>query len=250
MRDKDETGAEAIRQILKAESNQRDLKTIKHLFKSQFHSGINSTEIPHLNKRNEETDNMDEVISWKRVADPSLSRNITHFGQAQGTLFTKSRLKEHFQYKGVSKAVSLLLNGEINVSEHLNGTTGAKTLLQHLGNKNSLPEMNCEIEFPTFTSTLRKWAENTSTSPSGRHLGHYKCLLLDDNHQTYCNETNPDPKDKIMQVYHKIATATLQIGMSLDRWQKSITTMIEKVPGNTKIKKLRVIHHEADYNCY
>jgi hypothetical protein len=223
MRDKDEAGAEAIRQISKAKANQRDCKTIKHLFKPQFHSGINSIEIPHLNQHNEETDNPDEAISWKRVTDPSqveenlLCRNITHFGQAQGTLFTKSPLQEHFQYKGASKAVNLLLNGEINFSKHLNGTTGAKTLLQHLGNKNTLPNMNCKIELPTFASMLRKWAESKSTSPSGRHLGHYKCLLADDNHQMHYDETNPDPKDKIMQVYHKIATTTLRIGSSLDK---------------------------------
>jgi hypothetical protein len=129
-----------------------------------LHEIYNSIEIPHLNQHNEETDNPDEAISWKRVTDLSqveenlLCRSIAHFGQAQGTLFTKSPLQEHFQYEGVSKAVNLLLNGEINFSEHINGTSGAKTLLQHLGNKNALPEMNCEIELPTFTSMLHKWA--------------------------------------------------------------------------------------------
>jgi hypothetical protein len=109
--------------------------------------------------------------------------------------------------------------------------------------------MNCEIELPTFISTLRKWAESTSTSLSGRHLGHYKCLLVEDNHRNHYTTTNPDPKDKILEVYHKVATATLRIGISLERWQKSITTMIEKVPGNPKLNKLCVIHlYEADYN--
>jgi hypothetical protein len=60
---------------------------------------------------------------------------------------------------------------------------------------------------------------------------------------------NPDPKEKIMEVHHRIATMALRIGISLQRWQRSVTTMIEKVPGNPKINKLRVIHlYEADYN--
>ena len=28
-----------------------------------------------------------------------------------------------------------------------------------------------------FTTGFRKWRENTSTSPLGRHFGHYKALL-------------------------------------------------------------------------
>jgi hypothetical protein len=69
--------------------------------------------------------------------------------------------------------------------------------------------MNCDIDIHTFTATLRKWSEGTSTSPSGRHLGHYKCLLVDDKHTKYYAMTNPDPKDKIMEVYYKIATTAL-----------------------------------------
>jgi hypothetical protein len=37
-------------------------------------------------------------------------------------------------------------------------------------------------------------------------------------------------------------------GVSLQRWQTSLTSMIEKIPGCSKINKLRVIHlYEADY---
>jgi hypothetical protein len=105
--------------------------------------------------------------------------------------------------------------------------------------------MDCEIRKQTFVATLRAWAEKTSTSPSGRHLGHYKCFLIDNAHPY--TELNPDPKDKIMDIYHKLAAATIMIGASLDHWQRSITTMIEKQPGSPKIIKLRVIHlYEAD----
>jgi hypothetical protein len=83
--------------------------------------------------------------------------------------------------------------------------------------------------------------------PSRRHLGHYRCLFADDG-QTYTND-DPDPSNKIMGVYHKVATAALAWGISLDRWHNSITTMIEKQPGCPRINKLRVIHlYEADYN--
>jgi hypothetical protein len=62
-------------------------------------------------------------------------------------------------------------------------------------------------------------------------------------------EEEPDPSGKIMGVYHNIATTALKWGISLERWQNSITTMIEKQPGCPRINKLRVIHlYKADYN--
>jgi hypothetical protein len=111
------------------------------------------------------------------VEDKLLTRNIQHFGQAQGTLFASQVMQEHYLYEGVCQAVDVLLQGEICVPQTAIKTKGAKSLLQHLSDKNTLTEMNCDINLQTFTSTLRKWSEGTLTSLSGRHLGHYKCLL-------------------------------------------------------------------------
>jgi hypothetical protein len=199
-------------------------------------------EIPYLNHQNEETDNPEEAVKWQRVSNASLIeykllvRNKNRFGQAQRTFFTSEEVQNQFDYEGVTKAVKLLLKGEVNIPDSAIKTNGERTLLQHLANKNKIPDMDCKISKHMFVSTIRKWAENTSTSTSGRHLGHYKCLLTDDAHQY--SETNPDPSEKIMDVYYKVATATIRIGASLDRWQQSITKMIEKQPDNPKINKL------------
>ena len=34
------------------------------------------------------------------------------------------------------------------------------------------------MTFDEFKKAMRKWNDKTSTSPSVRHLGHYKCLLV------------------------------------------------------------------------
>jgi hypothetical protein len=105
---------------------------------------------------------------------------------------------------------------------------------------------------------LKTWKESTSTSPSGRHLGHYKCLLLDlkePNDET-TTETLDDnvPESRatsILKVYWNMIRATAQLGISLARWQVSHTSMIQKTPGINCIDKLRAIHiYEADYNLY
>jgi hypothetical protein len=162
------------------QENKRDWKIIQEALKPLHHSGINSIE-ENLNNRNEESDNPYEATSWIRITDPSmiedklLTRNIKHFGQAQGSLFTTSEIQEQFDYKGVTNAVNLFLRGTITTHDNVLETNGARTLFKHLADKNKLPEMSCNIDITTFTSTLRKWAEKTSTSPSGRHLEHYKC---------------------------------------------------------------------------
>jgi hypothetical protein len=98
-------------------------------------------------------------------------------------------MQEHYQYEGVSQAVDLLLQGEVSIPQSAIKTKGSKYLLQHLSDKNALPEMNCDVDIQTFTATIRKWSEGTSTSPSSRHLGHYKCLLVEDKARSQINES-------------------------------------------------------------
>jgi hypothetical protein len=126
---------------------------------------------------------------------------------------------------------------------------GAQALIQKISNKENLPKISDIIAFPDFTNAIRKWRESTSTSPSGRHLGCYKSLLVNDKQSSKYNELYKDPKDRILKLYYHIAVAAFRAGISLQRWQTSITTMIEKIPGSPRINKLRVIHiYEADYN--
>lgn len=126
-------------------------------------------------------------------------------------------------------------------------SNGAKALLNKLSDKKNLTKITDDITTEEFINAFKHWRENTSTSPSGRHLGHYKCLLVND--KNIYNIDNEDPKDNIMLVYYAITMTSINLGISLHRWQQSITAMIEKVQGCPKINKLRVIHlYEADYN--
>jgi hypothetical protein len=182
-------------------------------------------------------------VTWKRITEPHqveeqiMQRNIKHFGQAEDSLFTSEILQNDFSYEGKSKAVELLLDEKYNYENVPKISKGASALLQHLSKGNSLPKMNCEIEFTKFTSALRSWSEGISTLPSGRHLGHYKCLLANDAHDHLYSEENPNPNEMLLMTYYKLATAALRSGISLDRWQNSITTMIKKQAGNPKINK-------------
>ena len=62
---------------------------------------------------------------------------------------------------------------------------------------------------------------STSTSPSGRHLGHYyKSIVQDAN---------------LISVQLKMMDIAIKNGIALNRWCKSVTVMIEKDTGGVPV---------------
>jgi len=88
-------------------------------------------------------------------------------------------------------------------------------------------------EFQFFWSSCK---ENTSSSQSGRHFGHYKAI-------SGCNDLS------VLQVMSINIAA--RRGSPLSRWRKGVTVLLEKIAGNTRIDKLRAICLlEADFNWW
>ncbi len=174
-----------------------------------------------------------------------LHRNIKHLGQAQGTAFTTLPISEAHGY---DSSLQPILGTQT--------LTGANTILQKLSDDNQFNPIDDDITFKEIQKGFRSWSDDTSTSSSGRHLGHYRCLLIpdpidQDDKATELQDSDPEPPlgERILQVYFWVMIAALRTGTSLTRWQRSSTAMIEKLPGVPRINKLRVIHlYEADYN--
>jgi hypothetical protein len=104
-------------------------------------------------------------------------------------------------------------------------------------------EISSRISLHDYTSAIKVWKERTSTSPSGRHLGHYKLLV-----KTF----DPELKvatGEILQLMVDIMDLASNKGFILERWTKVINVMLYKKPGIYLNNKLRMIHlFEADYN--
>ena len=89
-------------------------------------------------------------------------------------------------------------------------------LIKKVKNKISLDEMKY-----AFT----KWKERTTTSPSGRHLCHYKALTVSD-----CEDKNEEMKTfslEMLSTCNVIINAALALGTPPHRWEQSIILMIE-----------------------
>ena len=246
---------QAIKAIQHKETNKKDWKLLRTIFKADIKSSLNYVEIPLADKEGNSTDDPDKASTWKCVSDPNemenkiIERNIKHFGQANHTAFATQPLSQIFHYDGTGNNVNLLLDGTLDISKlGKSKERGTTTLLQKLNSGNKLQGIDDSISYNEFQRALSKWSEKTSTSPSGRHLGHYRVLLAKDKSNKY-DLINMDPNYEILTVYYNIATAALNQGISLRRWQHVTTSMIKKTSGCARINKLRVIHlYEADYN--
>ena len=76
--------------------------------------------------------------------------------------------------------------------------------------------------------------EDTASSRSGRHFGHYKAI---------CD--NPT----LVKLHTDNINLAARYGKPLKRWQSGVTVLLEKLLGNTNLSKLRAICLlEADYN--
>ena len=56
-----------------------------------------------------------------------------------------------------------------------------QVFLEECQRPTNVPEISAFISLvEDFKKCVQRWKETTSTSPSGRHLGHYKTAILDD----------------------------------------------------------------------
>lgn len=247
----------------KVAANKARIAKDKRLFKSlrqHFHpsnrSGITHVMLPDKDSLGNPTDDVDMAVTWRNETNPQevidkiYQRNLRHFGQAEGSPFTAPPLSVAFGYTGMTyHGTSLVQEGSLppmldHISQH------EQDILQQLKPTDS-PHVtyNNLITFDGFSKAISKWREATSTSPSGKHLGHYKSLLSIDSFASQYTDADPDPGSSILEVLYQVAASAFMSGVTLKRWENITTCMIEKLPGVPKINKLRVIHlYEADYN--
>jgi hypothetical protein len=96
------------------------------------------------------------------------------------------------------------------------------------------PQVEVDISIEAFQSCYRAGKENTSSSPSGRHVGHYKAAFT-------C--------DALSALHVTMMTILFQAGFPPKWWQRIIDILLEKNPGNARIHRLHILSLvESDFN--
>ena len=187
-------------------------------------------------QRTNQQGNTETLYDRQKIEEAILNRNRRHFNQCAGTPFTTGRLRD-LNWAADSPLAESILDGTCNVEEVSTSTATQIVLTQ---SKRLQPEQQQILTKDDLKNLFKVWRESTTTSPSGRHLGIYKCI--------YSNTTNKYAPT-IAQNITSLTNLLLQNGIGLDRWRKVINLMIHKLDESFLINKLRVIHlFEADYN--
>jgi ribonuclease HI len=239
--ERDPRAKQSIKNILYREQDKQDFNAIRKLYKGSHSRGIKHIEIPDNKNPDRWVSITDPIMIEKHLID----RNIQHFGQAGNTAFATGKLKELYGYMGTNKNTELLIKGARTTINETEGSEGTYHILKKLSDKQNSQEIPDNITFDEFWNGLNKWNERTTTSPSGRHLGHYKILQR----LAIYNKYNENISNKILNIYFQMINVMAKLGGTLTRWCSVSTMMIEKVKGTPRVDKLRVIHlYEADYN--
>ena len=195
----------------------------------------------------------DTEEEWEKITVPReierllLHRNQHHFGQAEGTPFTKHPLQADVGYKGDGIAADMILRGNI---EYASIPTATSLLIRHL-HKRTSATLDGQITKTDILKKLKSWKEGTTTSPSGIHLGHYHCMWRPPS----ADPTDPEnqilksKQNQLLQAVTDLLNYALKHRYSYERWRTVINVMLKKDANNPRIHRLRVIHiYEADYN--
>ena len=244
--DKYREKASVLKQLKNCEQMKRDAEKIRKAVKGYRSSGIDHILIParssYTQKQTSPFDhynvntiwnrlqiaNGKDVLQWERVEDPEKIEKYVieflkrHFGQASttplGNIYWMERLSDpDFQQD--------LLNGKYVYDNNLpKETNEILTTFSRLSDK----EIPFQLTYEHFKTFIAKSKETTSASPSTRHYGHYKTLLTRSEH--------------ILQSIFSILSLSLKFGTILDRWKKTVTTLLCKDNNTPYIHRLRPIH--------
>ena len=263
----DNQKANALRNIKRQEQQNRAYRSLKfQRGRGMQTQSINRLQVPKSWPTSDSDDighlqdpkmvNQKDDNDWREINCPKeiefmlRMRNQRHFGQAESdkTPFTTEAMKQKFNWNATTNEAELVLEGDYN-DEDISITT--KMLLDNMTRVTELDELTATVTRKELKGKFLAWRESTSTSPSGRHLGHYKVLFSTIDHRLHEGERTKyrSFQDEIADCYVIMLNYAINYNYSYKRWKQIINMMIYKETGNVKIHRLQVIHiYEADLN--
>lgn len=230
--------------LLHIEKQKAEARKIRASLKSSFVTSLSHILIPakdqypvHMRKfykdplviwNKIEEDNAKNIKNWVAITERDelerilLDWQCLHFTQAQDTPLS-------------SPVWEAILTGHDNINELLAQheedydklDKETQDFLKELyDEKPSQADTWKDMELEDFRQFIDKKKEKTSTSPSGRHLGHFKAIL----------------NEEIFKEIFFLIQSSLRLSYIPTRWRNTVTTLLEKDTGSPRIHRLRTIH--------
>ena len=170
-------------------------------------------------------ENRVEVTITEKIHEHLLKRNSDHLHQAKRTPFAKGEFREVLGETGDTPEAKLILN---NAWTQTSAKTWLRKFVQGLqyDPRARINGVGANMSNEEYANFWKKKRENTTTSPHGLHVGHYKVA---------CKNTD------IIEVHRKLAQLPFQYRFAPEGWCQSVQLMLQKDPGKPWLHRLRII---------
>ena len=238
--------ARIVKNTLDGESTRSTFSNIRRVVKPSEISSLSKVKIPinTLSTYSTLQEQSPDDLIWETVVNRhDLEKHIAAYNRDSFRAASESPcghgiVHDALTYTSLSPAAAALLRKEIPPDWY-----GDDFYLQEFLASFAIPPCVKDRDpidtFLTESDVLKgfqSWKETTSTSPSGRHLGHYKSLVQ---------------HPLLLDCFVKFMNIVIARGIAVPRWCNATSVMIEKDAGNPRIHRLRIIHlFEADFNFF
>jgi len=235
-----------MKNLRRRERQKRMFKKIGHTLAPNRTIGITRIDIPDSQAIGPNVGSPSDPKTWKgpwisitnpeEIAAQICISNRNQYNQAVNTPFGSGPLATIIGRNGDTPEAEALLKGSLPTELLSSLMPETVRVLHTLASQTSQVS---ETKGPTisdeeFISTFRLINEATSSSPSGRHVGHYKAILK-----------NPD----MVSFHSTMMSIPFQVGIAPDRWTRVTDIMLEKDEGNPRCHRLRILAlFEGDFN--
>ena len=116
----------------------------------------------------------EDITDGKIIEEVLLRRNKLHFSQASDTPLATNKILDELGFSGSTETAKQILEGTATI-EDIVDDEASRELLRSFQRKTTAFQLDFDSD--DIIKGYRSWSEKTTTSPSGRHLGHFHALF-------------------------------------------------------------------------
>jgi hypothetical protein len=230
------------------ERSSQQLRQLRQIFQRGASSGMERIDVPNsyaVLRQGEEIPRILLVVKEK-IEEVLVPHTVKRFRQHTETPFGDGQRQKKLGLDCTSTDTSNLMDGKYD-REIDNLSAEASVWLRELKTKDFVDAgaiICTKISTSDWIQGWKKMCESTASAPGG-HYGHYKTAAL----VATLPEDHADHTKLLAEIYAIMLSLPLRHGFAPSRWQKCINAILEKIQGQPRIEKLRLIMlYDADFN--